>query len=334
MQFIAVDPVPESAESMTTYNYAGNNPVVYNDPLGNFMIPHVGLNDQFTNPHIPKMGYDGVLYYDGESLDEEFFDMRPGGGGGGGGSGFSSWSDFNSTVVTLQCSVFGGTATSPTNITFFNSDKSAIDAGVAYVAQFNPSLSYASIQANAYDNYNANSGSGGNKLYVTEKLDPAYIANRSQGGQNGFQWNEKDTNHMSMTDVNGNQANGSLMGVTVNGNKKDKEEENPLFEMLTHATAFTESLGYVAKHTGWIVTGEKIFGKISNTVGITEIGVNLYKGVSDIHDGNYAKGGWNILKATGSAAFMYFGGAEERVVVKGLGVIWSLGTDVAEQLVK
>lgn len=33
-RFIAVDPMAESAESMTSYQYAGDNPVMFNDPLG------------------------------------------------------------------------------------------------------------------------------------------------------------------------------------------------------------------------------------------------------------------------------------------------------------
>ena len=49
MQFIAVDPEPESAESMTTYNYAGNNPVMFNDPMGNYMLnwQYTGMNTNF-----------------------------------------------------------------------------------------------------------------------------------------------------------------------------------------------------------------------------------------------------------------------------------------------
>lgn len=33
-RFVGVDPVAESADGMTTYQYANNNPVMYNDPLG------------------------------------------------------------------------------------------------------------------------------------------------------------------------------------------------------------------------------------------------------------------------------------------------------------
>jgi RHS repeat-associated protein len=37
-RWMAVDPVPESAESMTTYQYSGNNPVMFNDPMGNLKV--------------------------------------------------------------------------------------------------------------------------------------------------------------------------------------------------------------------------------------------------------------------------------------------------------
>jgi RHS repeat-associated protein len=36
-RFIAVDPKAESAESFTTYQFAGNNPLIYNDPMGDVM---------------------------------------------------------------------------------------------------------------------------------------------------------------------------------------------------------------------------------------------------------------------------------------------------------
>ncbi len=43
-RWIAVDPVAESAESMTVYQYAGNNPIMMNDPLGD-LLPDPGSKD-------------------------------------------------------------------------------------------------------------------------------------------------------------------------------------------------------------------------------------------------------------------------------------------------
>jgi len=38
-RFISTDPEPESSESMTPYQYAGNDPVMMNDPMGNKQLP-------------------------------------------------------------------------------------------------------------------------------------------------------------------------------------------------------------------------------------------------------------------------------------------------------
>jgi len=55
-RWIAVDPTPESAESMSTYQYAVDNPVMLNDPLGNvsqanwnFLVSQLsnGLHDNY-----------------------------------------------------------------------------------------------------------------------------------------------------------------------------------------------------------------------------------------------------------------------------------------------
>jgi RHS repeat-associated protein len=42
-RFVGVDPMPESAADLTTYNYGGNNPITYNDPMGN-NVYHYNIN--------------------------------------------------------------------------------------------------------------------------------------------------------------------------------------------------------------------------------------------------------------------------------------------------
>lgn len=68
-RFIGVDPQPESSESLTGYNYAGNNPIVYNDPLGNRLLPlERGL---VTN--VNPLSEHGVGYtYDPGKFDASF----------------------------------------------------------------------------------------------------------------------------------------------------------------------------------------------------------------------------------------------------------------------
>ncbi|MDB5089219.1 MAG: hypothetical protein JWR09_3213 [Mucilaginibacter sp.] len=50
-RFVGVDPMAEASESLSSYNYAGNNPVVYNDPNGDYAInPFTpGFNTQVGN---------------------------------------------------------------------------------------------------------------------------------------------------------------------------------------------------------------------------------------------------------------------------------------------
>jgi len=44
-RFVGTDPQPESSESMTPYQYAGNNPVMMKDPMGNYPVRKRGLSE-------------------------------------------------------------------------------------------------------------------------------------------------------------------------------------------------------------------------------------------------------------------------------------------------
>jgi RHS repeat-associated protein len=47
-RWMAVDPEPESGESMSPYHYSGNNPVMFNDPMGNLKI--APQDDPYVRP--------------------------------------------------------------------------------------------------------------------------------------------------------------------------------------------------------------------------------------------------------------------------------------------
>ncbi|XHR97252.1 RHS repeat-associated core domain-containing protein [Mucilaginibacter sp. UC70_90] len=55
-RWIAVDPVAESAESMTVYQYAGNNPIMLNDPLGDLLLPEGSYIPQLAPSLEQSMG--------------------------------------------------------------------------------------------------------------------------------------------------------------------------------------------------------------------------------------------------------------------------------------
>jgi RHS repeat-associated protein len=66
-RFVGVDPQAESAESLTSYNYAGNNPVMYNDPMGDKAAIKV------------KLG--GIGSGGGGDAEQDYLNFSSGGGG-------------------------------------------------------------------------------------------------------------------------------------------------------------------------------------------------------------------------------------------------------------
>jgi len=58
-RFVGVDPMAEVTESLSTYHYAGNNPITYNDPNGDFNIDPFspGFNMQVGNPWAEQNGF-------------------------------------------------------------------------------------------------------------------------------------------------------------------------------------------------------------------------------------------------------------------------------------
>lgn len=78
-RFIGVDPKAELSESLTIYQYGQNNPIVYNDPLGDYQQAGGGL-DPFRD------AYEGDL----------------GGGGSGGAGGPSDFSAYNQLITEAR----------------------------------------------------------------------------------------------------------------------------------------------------------------------------------------------------------------------------------------
>jgi RHS repeat-associated protein len=81
-RFAGVDPEPEGSESITPYQYAGNNPIVGNDPFGN-----KPLQDDYeeTNLNLLAMGI-----------------AQNGGGGFPGGDGYVNFNDYGNGFQPFQ----------------------------------------------------------------------------------------------------------------------------------------------------------------------------------------------------------------------------------------
>ncbi|MDB5089217.1 MAG: hypothetical protein JWR09_3211 [Mucilaginibacter sp.] len=81
----------EASESLSSYNYAGNNPIRYNDPLGDYAADgpraYQGYGSSpWTNPGIPY-SVDGVLIWPNGGSGDGFASDCSCGGGNVGGSG-------------------------------------------------------------------------------------------------------------------------------------------------------------------------------------------------------------------------------------------------------
>ncbi len=115
-RFIAVDPMPESVESLNVYQYAGNNPVMMNDPMGNLLDP-ARLSHPANNPPIIPAPNPNAWGNDGPGNDDDPNWMNDGAFGdsgefnnGGAGASFSSWDEIAETVMDLFNSDNGGTS--------------------------------------------------------------------------------------------------------------------------------------------------------------------------------------------------------------------------------
>ncbi len=74
-RWTGVDPDAEGAESLTTYNYSGNNPVMFNDPLGNLLTP----------------GEDGRYRIAWSSVNNDMVLALYQAGGGAGAGAYANW---------------------------------------------------------------------------------------------------------------------------------------------------------------------------------------------------------------------------------------------------
>jgi RHS repeat-associated protein len=90
-RWIGVDPKAESAESMTSYHYGGNNPVMFNDPMGDLLDP-----DKMSKP--VETGHENALGQVGEIL--------PGLSPSSGPSGVASLSAWETMMISADYNSF------------------------------------------------------------------------------------------------------------------------------------------------------------------------------------------------------------------------------------
>lgn len=80
-RFLGVDPMAESAADMTSYQYAGNNPIMYNDPLGDAARPAPDPGISSPTIHLHNGVYDQLMG-DMAAFESNAGYVQDGGGGG------------------------------------------------------------------------------------------------------------------------------------------------------------------------------------------------------------------------------------------------------------
>lgn len=90
-RFFQADPLADKFHSMTTYQYAGDNPVLSNDPTGSTFRPNVSHGQGGSNSYAEAQAIAAAIDQDDDNWSETYYVVSGGGGAGGdGGNGDNS----------------------------------------------------------------------------------------------------------------------------------------------------------------------------------------------------------------------------------------------------
>ncbi|MFI5161937.1 MAG: DUF6443 domain-containing protein [Sphingobacteriales bacterium] len=136
-RFIAVDPEPESAESMTTYQYSGNNPIMFNDVLGNYwakMIPDATGGG--GNPMAYSLNaIEAANAEESAAFASGMQDFLSSSSGPGISLNATTISQINNVLNNNTDFPYGGQINASGIVSAFASSRSATNAGLNYMTQ-------------------------------------------------------------------------------------------------------------------------------------------------------------------------------------------------------
>jgi len=329
-RFVGVDPAAEGAESMSSYQYSGNNPIMYNDPLGD--LKRVGLAP------IPMGGNNGEFSEEIDQYREQQFNDLFGTGFGGlpgsiasatiGSGNGSSGTGLSADQVAAISALYNDRINTIGRGNYYFFDHSG-----TYMIDRKLSLLIAASNLNQFGAWGTNgfSPSFDAAIYSYDmnpnRKGPALTLSGEEynftppgaNGNGGQFFDGMDANGNLLV-ANGMSGYDELAEVKVYGNP---EKEIDYLGILDRAGTYTEATAFAAKNSGLLeFAGENALKAIGNGVGLFVIGDDVIKSYKAFKAGDWKEGTWQAIKAGGTGAFMYFGGAE----YQGAKLLWNLGS--------
>ena len=285
-RFVGVDPKAESAESMTGYQYAGNNPIMNNDPMGD-LLKVVDPVPYSPGTFGTEAQADVINASGGSDLFEEGFGGIPLLSGGNSnyvttGTGLSA-----GQVRFLSAAYNNGKISDNYYLdhsgTYHISDQLAFIMGASYMNRFNAWGTNGfspSFDAAVYS-FDMSSSRKGPAFKLSGETYDFTPPDPSRSGSN-FYYNATDADGNSL-EINGTSGSGEVPEVTVYG---DPKKELDLIGLLDRSGTYTEAIAFLGTNSGAIeFTGEKALSWVGNAVGVFVLADDLNKSLKDLNRG-------------------------------------------------
>jgi RHS repeat-associated protein len=340
-RFIGVDPMAESAESMTGYQYGGCNPIIANDPDGALL----NINRQNSVPPMAEgptpneFDYENLEVGGGTNVGSSYGDATGATGSNGIGLYYSDpgayWNAYYESGGT-----FGGPS-----IYHASSGPGDPATGMS-LAQMSLTVYGRTTTADVLAPYRGQEVwfSGDGRLISAHQLAPgdwyAIIANQlgvssMSRGISEDQLIDLILSQPAKTADNGDDGNdGTSYSVTVDWGTGATTiahytaEGVKISDVALTATGVVK-IGGELRNINW--AGEGTFDMVTDITGTASIVINGADAYNQFSNGNWKMGAWDTLKAGATLGFLIFGGEEATLAFRGAELLWNVGTTVIDE---
>ncbi|BAU54915.1 DUF6443 domain-containing protein [Mucilaginibacter gotjawali] len=320
-RWVAVDPVAESAESMTSYQYAGDNPVMKNDPMGD-LIPNEYADPSYSPSRHAAGGFGGggswgmwALYNDdqtGMSYEAEASAAVVVRDYGSGGGGFGSTEDLLASIDYIDShSQYGGHSSGLGSESLFTSDKDVLTAGAGYLDRFNAwgTQGFAANYASAVFAYDISRPTGAPVINTEQShfLQVTHFYHYTDGSAYTVDGNSATGMIYDASDPEGTAFQNGLLQKSINANADPIDHAEDVFRTIGEADGGIAIAKGLRKMNGLAESGVlKTLGDVTGVAGAVN---SMRKGYNEWHT-NKALSVLHWGEALGQGLFMVFGGEE------------------------